>query len=175
MNEPQYFTPEVRCYSDGRVERTYIHDCRYGKKGIWYPVKPTPSANGYCVIGIGRKPNKKHYRVHRIIAFCFGILDEIEAVNDENDVDHRDGNKLNNAIENLRQVSDHENSFNRPTTKGYSWRKDLKKWQARIVLNKKHIHLGYFDTEEEAHQAYLAAKLIYHVIPERPINSQPVQ
>ena len=40
------------------------------------------------------------------------------------------------------------------------------KWRASIRINTKPIHIGYFDTEEEAHQAYLQAKEKYHIIPE---------
>jgi hypothetical protein len=35
---------------------------------------------------------------------------------------------------------------------------------AYIKVNRKQIHLGYYDTKEEARAAYLAAKAIYHVI-----------
>jgi hypothetical protein len=45
-------------------------------------------------------------------------------------------------------------------TKGYTWHKGHQKWVAKIGFNKKTIHLGYFDTEENAHAAYLAAKAI---------------
>ena len=38
----------------------------------------------------------------------------------------------------------------------------IKKWHAQIKLNGKSIHLGYFDKEEDAKNAYLKAKLIYH-------------
>jgi group I intron endonuclease len=52
---------------------------------------------------------------------------------------------------------------NRKGIKGYSWHKLHKKWIAKIVSNKKTIHLGSFDTPEEAAEAYQKAKLIYHV------------
>jgi hypothetical protein len=53
---------------------------------------------------------------------------------------------------------------NRKLTKGYSWHKGHKKWVANIRTNKKLIHLGYFILEEEARNAYLNAKLIYHIM-----------
>jgi len=155
-----YFTPEVRCYRDGRIERQRF-GCISSK---WKNVKMTPDIYGYCHIGVGINEYKKILRNHRIIAFCFGKLAQMNAENDENDVDHIDGNKLNNHIDNLREVTDHENSFNKHTTKGYTFRKDIGKYQATIVLNKKHIHLGCFLTKEEARKAYLDAKAIYHQI-----------
>lgn len=45
-----------------------------------------------------------------------------------------------------------------PNVKGYSWNNQKNKWQARIKINQKLIHLGFFDKEEDAHQAYLVAK-----------------
>ena len=45
-----------------------------------------------------------------------------------------------------------------PTVKGYSWNNQKNKWGARIKINQKIIHLGFFDKEEDAHNAYLVAK-----------------
>jgi hypothetical protein len=45
-----------------------------------------------------------------------------------------------------------------PTVKGYSWDAQKQKWKARIKINQRLRHLGYFDREEDAHQAYLVAK-----------------
>ena len=45
-----------------------------------------------------------------------------------------------------------------PNVKGYSWNNQKNKWGARIKINGKLKHLGFFDSEEEAHQAYLVAK-----------------
>jgi hypothetical protein len=45
-----------------------------------------------------------------------------------------------------------------PTVKGYSWNNQKKKWGARIKINGRLKHIGFFDTDEEAHQAYLVAK-----------------
>ena len=45
-----------------------------------------------------------------------------------------------------------------PTVKGYSWDAQKQKWKARIKINQRLRHLGYFDNEADAHQAYLVAK-----------------
>lgn len=42
--------------------------------------------------------------------------------------------------------------------KGVSWHKSTNKWQARITVNGKRINLGWFSTEEEAHEVILKAK-----------------
>lgn len=54
--------------------------------------------------------------------------------------------------------------WNRKNTKGYSWNKANKKYDARIIVDKEFIYLGGFDTSEEAHNVYLRAKKKYHKI-----------
>jgi AP2 domain len=51
---------------------------------------------------------------------------------------------------------------------GVSWHEGDRKWQARINVGRRHIHLGYFDIREEAHAAYLAAKAILHPFAPTP-------
>ncbi len=45
--------------------------------------------------------------------------------------------------------------------KGVSWRKESNKWAAKIYVNKKHIHLGYYGDEQEAAEAYNQAAKTY--------------
>lgn len=83
--------------------------------------------------------------------------------------DHRDGNGLNNQRKNLRVCTVSQNQMNRGIQsnstsglKGVSYTKQNKKWKAQILINKKHIYLGYFDTKELAYQAYVTACKKYH-------------
>jgi hypothetical protein len=78
-------------------------------------------------------------------------------------LDHIDGNKQNNAHWNLREVDGSTNSHNN-AAKGYTWRKDMNMWQARIIVNYKSINLGLFTLEEEARAAYEAAKKLHGFI-----------
>ncbi len=80
-------------------------------------------------------------------------------------LDHINRIRTDNRFDNLREVTNQENCFNQKA-KGYCWREKNKKYQAYIKINNKSINLGYFDIEEEAHQAYLNAKKIYHIIYE---------
>lgn len=79
-------------------------------------------------------------------------------------VDHIDGQPLNNTKNNLRCVNARENKYNQLNIKGYYWIKKYNKYRAVITSKRKTKHLGYFKTEEEAHQAYLKAKEKYHKI-----------
>lgn len=83
--------------------------------------------------------------------------------------DHIDGNGLNNQKANLRIVTPSQSCMNRSKFKnssskykGVSWRKDQNKWAAYIRLNKKQIHLGYFESEINGAEAYnKAAKKLF--------------
>lgn len=81
-------------------------------------------------------------------------------------IDHINENKLDNRIENLRDVSHSVNLANqknpqRNNTSGFrgvSYKKRISKFHAQIFVNKKYNSLGYFDSAEEAHKAYLKFK-----------------
>jgi hypothetical protein len=78
-------------------------------------------------------------------------------------LDHINQNRQDNRILNLRIVTHQQNLFN-TKSKGYSWNKPNQKWVGKIMVNGKHIHLGSFNTEEEARQSYLKAKEKLHII-----------
>lgn len=84
------------------------------------------------------------------------------------DIDHVDGNGLNNAITNLRLCTKTQNMGNRKPNKnntsgykGVSWDKRKKKFRAQIRQSGKCKFLGYFDTIEQAAEAYNQAAVVY--------------
>ena len=84
-------------------------------------------------------------------------------------VDHIDHNGLNNRRQNLRNCTHNQNMWNCRNRKnntsgfkGVSWFKPSKKWMARIAKNGKDIHLGIFETKEEAYAAYCEASRELH-------------
>lgn len=66
--------------------------------------------------------------------------------------EHHDTNPLNNKKDNLRYATKSQNGMNRKS-KGYYWKKEKNKWQAKININKKQIHLGFFTKKEDAIKA----------------------
>ena len=116
------------------------------------------NADGYLCPRIGRT----RVRVHRIVASAFLNLDVTDL---KIQVDHINGVKHDNRLDNLRLVTCQQNHFNHTKAKGYCWSKRDKKWQANIHLDNRTIFLGYFDNPEDARQAYLDAKPVYHKIP----------
>lgn len=83
-------------------------------------------------------------------------------------IDHINGIKSDNRISNLRKVTNQQNSFNKPNSRGYYYEKSSGKYKSQIGITvdntKKRIFLGRYDTEQEANNAYLEAKKIYHII-----------
>lgn len=126
------------------------------RQNRFWKVEPTVDSRGY----IRPKINGKHMRQHRIIAAAFLDLD---ITNTKIQIDHINRCKIDNRVENLRLVTNQQNQFNK-AAKGYYWNKRENKWHAQITINGKSIHLGCFVLESEAHAAYQAAKLIYHII-----------
>lgn len=78
----------------------------------------------------------------------------------EREIDHHDGNGLNNRRSNLRFATRQQNSRNTKKL-GYSFIKRINRWHARICIDNKEINLGYYKTEEEALEARKRAEKKY--------------
>ena len=86
------------------------------------------------------------------------------------EVDHRLGQRTDNRIAELRDLTSTGNRQNLrgPTARsstgflGVSWHKRFRKFEARIRVNGKGLFLGRFDDPEVAHHAYLEAKRLHH-------------
>lgn len=85
------------------------------------------------------------------------------------DLDHINGIKTDNRIENLRQVTRAQNMqnvrFHKHNTsghKGVSWIERLKKWRVYLVVQYKQINIGLFANFDDAVAAYRVAAAKYH-------------
>ena len=81
------------------------------------------------------------------------------------DIDHINGNRLDNRLENLRLVSSSVNQKNRRIFSnnssgvvGIDYDPRMKRWRGRIASEGKRIFLGHFQTIEDAQAARLAAQ-----------------
>jgi len=110
------------------------------------------------------RPNRTTYVqctkgfIHRLV---MGLTSQ-----DGKQVDHIDGNGLNNTRQNLRICNNQSNSANRPgytgstsKYKGVSFRTSANRWQSTIKTNGKIKWLGTFKTQEEAAMAYDSASI----------------
>ena len=137
----------IKCFRDGRIF-TLSKKCKKYEK--WNERNNKPGIRGYITISIGGKK----IRAHRLIMEAF-------VCESEQEVDHIDRNKSNNNFQNLRYCTRTENNLNKDycdNAKGSYWHKSKKKWQAQITIDGKAKHLGYFDNEHDAHQAFLQEK-----------------
>jgi hypothetical protein len=85
------------------------------------------------------------------------------------EIDHKNNIRDDNRIENLQELTHGDNitkqmirKNNKTGYRGVSFYKRYKKFVARIDVNYKRIHLGYFDTAEEAYEARKIAELHYY-------------
>jgi len=148
---------------DGEIFLRAIFRGKETKKEIWKRIKFGINT-GYdrcdiCINGTTRGIYK-----HRLVYKVHNPDWDIEYSSTNNQIDHINGNRHDNRIENLRLVTNHQNQHNRTKAKGYSIITRTGKYGAKIGLNNKTIHIGTYKTEDEAHQAYLEAKKKYHVI-----------
>lgn len=114
---------------------------------------------GYLRIGI----EGRFYYGHRLAWFYVNGAWPAEQI------DHIDGNKLNNAVANLREATHAENqqncglrSTNASGFKGVSWDAVMNKWVAQITFNGKKQYLGGFDDPADAAKAYADAATRFH-------------
>jgi hypothetical protein len=115
---------------------------------------------GYVVVGA----LKQHFYAHRLAwLYMMGRWPEGQ-------IDHINGDRADNRFCNLREVSDGINKQNRHAAQadnecgflGVHWNKQAQRWQAELKTNGRKTYICRFDTPEQAHAAYVAAKRIAH-------------
>jgi hypothetical protein len=108
------------------------------------------------------KIKAKSFKAHRLVfLYHHGYLPEI--------VDHIDGNKRNNKIENLRAATKEENcrnqkirSTNKSGYKGVKWIEHCKKWQVEVCKNYKQLRFGMYEDLELAGLVAVEATELIH-------------
>ena len=113
---------------------------------------------GYVVIRIDGANRKAHRLAWQ---HTYGTLPDGQ-------IDHINCDRADNRIANLRVVTAQENQHNQRDARrgnqagllGVSPKRG--RWRSQIKVDGKKLHLGMFDTPEEAHAAYLEAKRKHH-------------
>ncbi len=156
-------------WSEAIKERFYTDDGKLFYKEregqIWWNTnkahKEVGKKNYYGHICVTQtlKGKVKNFCVHRIIWF-------LEKGYWPTQIDHIDRNPSNNKIENLREVTQRENNFNKGKYKTKNTSKGVNKvgnrWVARISAHHVKYHIGTFDTEEQAAAAYQERAKVLH-------------
>ena len=139
-------------YNPATGDFTWIKTSGKGRVGS---LAGTPHPKGYVAISVRRR----QFLAHRL-AWMF-THNEFPAVQ----IDHRNGIKTDNRIENLRLATNAQNHANRGAqcnstsgVKGVYWFKPQGKWKAQIQVMGKSITIGYFDCKSDAVAARLRAE-----------------
>ncbi len=109
-------------------------------RGNWYATRTLPTING----------KRKQIQMHSFIL-------EFPAL----EIDHKDGNGLNNSRGNLRLATHSQNCYNQPAAidcksgyKGVYWKPKLRKWGVAARVDGRQKHVGYYDDIIVAAKAY---------------------
>lgn len=151
-------------------ERPAAHQAKnFNARFVGRPALASPRANGYLAGSI----NSEMFYAHRVIW-------KLVTGQEPDDVDHKDGNRQNNAWNNLRSVSRTDNLKNRCLSSnntsgfhGVSYSRRHKLWSASIG-DGPGSHLGWFPNKQGAVAARLQAEiqLNYHPNHGRPHFAQ---
>jgi hypothetical protein len=115
-------------------------------------LKGSVNSHGYLNCNLYEDAIMKTHKIHRLVANAF-----INNPNDKECVDHKNNDKTNNNISNLRFATYSENQHNRKLSsnntsgaKGVTLNKKVKKWHAQIKIDGISIHIGLFENLEDA-------------------------
>ena len=149
-------------------------------------MQPYINNSGYACLKLSRQGKAKSFTLHRLVALSF-----VNGYSHDLEVNHIDGNKLNNAASNLEWVTKGENlkhkyklfaeykelckSFlgrkhanSASKFHNVSWDKSRNKWSAKLTHNGAVINLGRFLDEVEAAKAVDAYVIKENI--KRPLN-----
>ena len=129
---------------------------RSNKWGVWAIRKITIDRVGYAIVDLWKCGKRKQINIHRLVMMAFIGPSDLH-------VDHINGIKNDNRLENLRYCTHRENAsfgnridMERKSSKypGVSYHKVARKWSAYARVGAKRYHLGLFELESDAYNAY---------------------
>ena len=134
-----------------------VKSLKFGKERI---LRQSVDRLGYHCLQFCHNKIKKKFNIHQLVAMVFlnhksdGTLNLV--------VDHINGDKSNNSVENLQLTTQrHNTSKDRKNGSssftGVSWHKLYNKFISSIYINNKFVHLGYFENDADAGEIYQLA------------------
>ncbi len=124
---------------------------------------------GYWCVCLSRHGDKGKHLVHRLVYSAFK-----EPLPDDVNLDHKDRNRLNPELGNLRIASQSDNLSNNGS-EGVYFHKKSRKWMARIQKHRRTHYLGIFTDREEALKVRRAAEksMLGEFAPTNRTRSEP--
>lgn len=118
---------------------------------------PTKNKRGYKIATLRANGVNMGYSVHRLVMFAF-----VDVVDKHTQVDHKDGDRSNNVLSNLRYCTNRENQSFDNVKRGFVKHSKFTgvskhhtgKWRAYIKICGKQKWIGLYSTQEEASAAY---------------------
>lgn len=157
------------------MDKQELQNLFFYKNGELYWKKYRPGVNmgipagcvdkttGYRQIRINKK---RYYAHHLIYIYHYGSIQK------GMEIDHKDHNRANNEIINLKLVTHKQNGKNCSIPKnnksgvlGVSWQKTAKKWQVHLAINGKSKYFGLYENIKDAKKAIEKAKKKYNYHP----------
>jgi HNH endonuclease len=135
-----------------------VDDCDFEWLSQWrWDLLCAEGGHRYAIHSSGPKKRRTRLRMHRLIMRC----------TKGTEVDHIDGNGLNNQRANLRSCTHQQNSFNNHREidgktsqfRGVCWNKSRNRWRPTITVNGRQRYLGLYLSEMDAAAAYDRAAL----------------
>jgi hypothetical protein len=122
-------------------------------------LKPQTNNCGYLRVNLYKYRKMKSFLIHQLMAMAF--LNHIPNGH-KSVVDHIDNDKNNNRLENLQIITSRHNlskdkKGGSSEYTGVSWSKATSKWRSQLTVQGKVLHLGYFEFELDAAEAYQKA------------------
>ncbi len=121
-------------------------------------LKQSLGSNGYYRVKLRKDIKSYSKTIHRLLG-----LQYLPNPDNKPCIDHINRNKIDNTLTNLRWATYNENCKNLSTRKNTTSKfvgvrkvknKIIKPYRAETTFQKKKYHVGYFETEEEGHEAY---------------------
>lgn len=146
----------VTVFDDGKIFREPFTDS-IGRFRVGTFLKQDISKKGYARVCLRVSGEVIRMSVHRVVAKAF-----LDDYSEDLQVDHIDGNTINNHISNLRMLTGSENSrahrdVNKNSSskyRGVFWDKEKGKWRSAIGLSGDKFYLGSYNNERDAAIAY---------------------
>jgi len=151
-----------QCSNLGRIRGVDRLDCRNREcKGVI--MKQTVGNVGYKTVYLWNNGKKKTIRTHQVVAMSF--LNHTQC-RYSLVVNHKNGNRLDNNVENLEVVTARYNSQHSSQMRvdskssiytGVVYREKHNIYQVTVTINSKHVYIGVYSTDVEANNMYLSA------------------